>query len=347
VLQSITNRLAFYENVFGRGVLAANGKNFSVRCPICDPKDPNKRKLAIRVEDDLNHCWTCGWKAHTLAPLIRKYGSQDHLNRYRDEFMPSEAKGRFSDSSNVEPEKKKLELPKDFRLLTLASLNDPDVKAAWIYLSKRNVTLRDAWFYKLGISNDYRWKRRVIIPSFDAEGSLNYFVGRSVDEFDKRPKYDNPEDDKLPVVFNEININWSDRLVICEGPFDLMKCGENAVPLLGSDLNEQSRLFTQILVHGTPVALALDGDMWHKKTPKIAKKLQSYNIDVIVVDTREAGDPGKMSKQQFKEALLSASIPNWENSFFDRLDRMSEIKLKIKNDDERTFQPRTAKRSHY
>lgn len=346
MLQSITNRLAFYESVFGRGSLATNGKNFSVRCPFCAPKDPNKRKLAIHVEDDLNHCWTCGWKAYTLAPLIRKFGSQEQLNRYRDEFMPSEAKNRFG-PENVEAEKKKLELPNDFCLLTLASLGDPDVKAAWIYLTKRNVTLRDAWFYKLGVSKDHRWKRRVIMPSFDSDGNLNFFVGRNIDEFDRRSKYDNPDDDKLSVVFNEMNIDWSSRLVICEGPFDLMKCGENAVPLLGSDFNEQSRLFNQILVHNTPIALALDGDMWYKKTPKIAKKLQSYNIDVTVVDTREAGDPGKMSKQQFKEALAMAGTPDWESTFFDRLERMSEIKLRVKQDDDRTLQPRTAKRYQY
>ena len=330
MLQSVTNRLAFIESVFGKGHLAANGKNFDVRCPFCAPADPNKRKLVIRVEDDVNHCWTCGWKAHTLAPLIRKFGSQEQFRKYRDEFMPEEARIRLKDFHQPESEKKALELPKDFRLLTLIPLSDPDAKAAWFYLKKRGLSSNDAWYYKFGLSNEPRWKRRIIMPSFDSDGKLNFFVARNIDESDRRPKYDNPEEDKVPIIFNEINVDWTQRLVICEGPFDLVKCGDNAVALLGSDLNEQSRLFTQILLHNTPVALALDGDMWHKKTPKIAKKLQEYDIDVVIVDTREAGDPGKMSKQQFQIALNDAQQPTWSSSFFDRLTRMSEVSLKIK-----------------
>jgi hypothetical protein len=329
-MYSVTSKLSFIENVFGKGHLASNGKNFDVRCPFCAPSDPNKRKLVIRVEDDVNHCWTCGWKAHTLAPLIRKFGTQEQFRKYRDEFMPEDARTRLKEFQEKEAEKKPLELPKDFRLLTLVPLSDPDAKAAWFYLKKRGLTLRDAWYYKLGLSNDGRWKRRIIMPSFDFDGKLNFFVARNIDESDRRPKYDNPEEDKVPIIFNEINIDWTKRLVICEGPFDLVKCGDNAVALLGSDLNEQSRLFTQILLHNTPVALALDGDMWYKKTPKIAKKLQEYDIDVVIVDTREAGDPGKMSKSQFKTALENAQHPTWTNSFFDKLEKMSEVNLKIK-----------------
>ena len=330
MLSSLTEKLKFIESVFGTGFLATNGKNFGVRCPFCAPKDVNKRKLVIRVEDDLLHCWTCGFKAHTLAPLIRKFGTSEQFATYRDRYMPEEARNRFRDLNVTVEEKQKLELPKDFKLLTLASTTDPDVRSAWGYLVSRNVTVRDAWYYKLGISNETRWRRRVIMPSFDVDGELNYYVGRTIDERDKRYKYDNPELDKLPIIFNEMNIDWKCRLVLCEGPFDVMKCGDNAVPLLGSDLNEQSKLFNQILLNNTPIALALDGDMWRKKTPRIAKKLMEYNIDVVIVDVREWGDPGKMSKHQFKDVLLSAKPMTWEGSFAERLAAASEVKLKLR-----------------
>lgn len=326
-MYSLTQKLKFFESVFGGGRLASNGKNFAVRCPICLPGDINKRKLVIRVEDDVNHCWTCGWKAHTVAPLIRKFGSSEQLFRYRDEFMPERAKRT---DTQVETETKNLNFPSDFCLLTLANQGDPDVKAVWSYLKSRGVTYKDTWYYKLGISNEYRWKRRVIMPSFDDEGDMNFFVARNIDHNDKRPKYDGPNEDKLPIVFNEINVDWGRKLVICEGPFDLMKCGDNAVPLLGSDLNENSRLFSQIMLHETPVALALDGDMWNTKIPRIVKKMQEYDIDVSVVDVREWDDPGKMTKQQFRTALENAKTPTWEENFHARLQRASEIKMKLK-----------------
>jgi DNA primase len=205
-------------------------------------------------------------------------------------------------------------------LLPLANQNDPDIKASWRYLLSRGLTERDAWYYKLGVSSEYRWKRRIIMPSFDRNGALNYFTARAIDK-EKKPKYDNPDIDKNPIVFNEINIDWKKRLVLVEGPFDHVKCPDNSTALLGSDLDERHELFNMILLHGTPVALALDGDMWEKKTPKISKKLQEYNIDVVVVDVRPWGDPGSMSRAEFDIALSEAKPLSWNDSFMTRLNR--------------------------
>ena len=334
-MYSLTLKLQFIESIFGAGRLASNGKNFDIRCPICASTNSDKKKLVIRVDDDVNHCWVCGFKAHTLAPLIRKFGTQAQLLRYRDEFMPESSKNSslfVNDDDDCLNEKIPLTLPSDFQLLTLASMIDPDVAAAWSYIRARGITKNDAWYFKLGISNDRRWRRRIIVPSFDCDGKLNYYVARNIDEFDRRPKYDNPDENKLPIIFNELNVDWSKRLVICEGTFDMMKCGENVVPLLGSDLNEESKLFSQIISNNTPIALALDGDMWRTKTPKIIKKLQEYDVDVVLVDVREHGDPGKMSKQQFRDALSLAIAPTWESTFLDKLSFASETKLRLKRD---------------
>lgn len=324
-LASISDKVKFIESVFGSGKLARNGKNIDVRCPICAPKDHSKKKLAIRVDDDRNHCWTCGWRAHTLAPLIRKYGGMDRLVEYRDKFMPESERNRRCLIIDVE-EPKRVELPRDFRLLVAASPVDPDARAAIRYVVDRGLTERDMWYFKLGISDEARWKRRVIVPSFDAEGHLNYFVARAIDRL-RKPKYDNPDFDKLPIIFNELNVDWTQRLTLCEGSFDMFKCNENAVPLLGSDLNEESALFNAILANGTPVALALDGDMWETKTLKAAKKLADYDIDVVLVDTRPFGDPGTATKEQFRQALAAARPFDWESSFLTRLGRASRTTL--------------------
>lgn len=320
---SLTDKVKFYESIFGRGRISSNGINFDVRCPICAPTDPTKKKLAIRTTDDANHCWTCGWKARSLSPLLRKYGSQEQLAAYR-EFTGDNPRPLVVESETQQ----KIQLPKDFRLLTLANDMDPDVKAIWRYVYSRGLTDRDAWYFKFGVSDESRWKRRVIMPSFDADGNLNYFAARAVDK-DKKPKYDNPEVDKNPIVFNEINIDWSKRLVLCEGPFDLVKCPENSTALLGSDLDERHEIFNKILLYNTPVALALDGDMWHKKMPKIVKKIQEYNIDVVVVDVRPWGDPGSMSKSEFEKALSEAQPFEWNDMFSNRLKKAMEISFRL------------------
>lgn len=320
---TLTDKVRFYESVFGPGRMPRNCRNFDVKCPICDPKDPDKKKLAILVADDRCHCWSCGYRSLTLAPLIKRFGTRAQLLEYRDRFMP--VFDRFWDDEDDVGAKQRPVLPKDFRLLCTSRTRDPDVQAVKRYVQNdRGLTDDDLWYFKIGYSNDPRWFRRAIMPSFDKEGTLNHYVGRAIDRRVK-PKYDSPEGDRRQVIFNEINIDWTTQLVICEGSFDVVKCGANAVPLLGSDINEESALFNSIVVNNTPIALALDSDMRLTKMPRVARKLMDYAIDVVIVDVDT--DPGDMSKAQFKEALRAARPFDWERSFFDRLERASRISL--------------------
>jgi hypothetical protein len=258
--------------------------------------------------------------------LIRKYGSEHHLAEFKELFGISGLSNQLI--TGEKEEKQKVELPKDFKLLTLANEADPDVKAAWRYVYSRGLSDRDVWYFKLGVSDEPRWKRRIIMPSFDKDGNLNYFVARAIDK-DKKPKYDNPDVDKNPIIFNEINLDWTSQLVLVEGAFDLVKCVENSTTILGSDLDERHEIFNHILLHNTPIALSLDGDMWDKKTPKIVKKLQEYNIDVVVVDVRPWGDPGNMSKAEFEEALSIAKRISWNDNFSRKLNKAMEISFKL------------------
>lgn len=320
---TLTDKVKFYESIFGSGRMARNCKNFDVKCPICDPKDPNKKKLAIHTDDDRVHCWVCGFKAHNLASLVRRFGSREQLIEYRDKFMPE---GSYSSPfvDEVDDKPAKLTLPKDFKLLATTNTNDPDVLAIRKYMLTRRISDRDQWFYKLGYSEQPMWKRRVIVPSFDAKGEINLFVGRAIDKF-RKPKYEMPDGERKHVIFNEININWTQRVVLCEGSFDAMKCGDNSVPLLGSDLNEESALFSSIVANGTPIALALDADMRITKMPRIAARLAVYDIDVIIVTVPD--DPGEMSKQEFRTALAAAHPFDWQQTFKDRLEFASKVSL--------------------
>ncbi len=245
---------------------------------------------------------------------------------YRDKFLPDELKNHVVIDESQRPV---IQLPSDFTLLALSSKRDPDVRACLNYVLSRGLSERDLWFYKIGVSDDIRWRRRVIVPSFDRDGRLNYYVGRAIDQ-KRRPKYDSPDiDDKAPIVFNEINVDWTKLLVLCEGAFDSFKCGDNSVPLLGSSLNEKSALFSAIITNKTPVALALDADMLQKKVPRIAKKLSVYDVDVKVVDVSPWSDPGSMTKQEFKTALRAAKPLSWDSVFASKLSRASETAMSL------------------
>lgn len=320
--KSLSEKLKFIQKVFGSYELARNELNCGVICPFCN-KRTDKKKFVIKLDDYRNHCWVCGRASRSLIFPLKRFAPQ-YLNEFINDFYVGD-KTNINLSQDVE-QQNICKLPDDAKLLTMIDSTDRRYFAAMKYLIKRDISLDDMWYYKFLLSNEHRWERRIIVPSFDAMGKLNHFVARGLSN-KVFPKYDMPDTKLTSIVFNELYVDWKKRLVLCEGAFDAMKCGDNVVPLLGSDLNEESLLFERIVVNNTPIALALDEDMFHTKTPKLVKKLEQYNIDVVVV--KVVNDPGSMSKQQFCDALNIAQPLSWFDNTNNRLQRMIKISLKL------------------
>ena len=118
--------------------------------------------------------------------------------------------------------------------------------------------------WKMGYCTEGRYGGRIIVPSFNNSGDLNYFIARSY--VGHRMKYLNPPVSKN-VVFNELYVDWDEPVVIVEGVFDAITVGQNGIPILGSSLREESKLFQALVLNDTPVYLALDED---------AEKKQNY-----------------------------------------------------------------------
>lgn len=153
-------------------------------------------------------------------------------------------------------EEQKIELPEDFvslcnRRLPLASQRPLE------YLESRGLTRRDIFRWKAGYSKQGRYGGRIIIPSFNNTGDINYFIARSYVGHNKR--YLNPPCGR-DIVFNELFIDWDEPVVLVEGVFDAIVAGDNAIPILGSTLREASKLFQALVRHDTPVFLGLDPD---------------------------------------------------------------------------------------
>ena len=95
-------------------------------------------------------------------------------------------------------------------------------------------------------------------------------------------------------------------MILVEGVFDAMKC-ENAIPLLGSTLRENSRLFQKICEHKPDIYLALDEDVKEKEFG-IAKRLREYGIKVKSIDVSGYSDIGEMTKEMAEHRKLNADI---------------------------------------
>lgn len=312
--------ITFIEQVFGAAKLSNGGLNASVLCPVCEQEgETSKKKLVIRTDDFRCHCWVCGFKGRTiirllqlynpdfLKPFIEKFGNLFVLDAERDLVVNfREAVQHLLDQDDcgtlVEPSEVKI--PDGFLLLAdynHQTLTKGSIHNARNYLYSRGLTQDDLWYYKFGISSkDHQYFNRVIIPSHDALGELNFYTSRALNMW-QRPKYFSPTLPREGVIFNELNINWNKELTIVEGPFDMVKCGDNATCLLGSELNEHYLLFKKIIEHNTPVILALDNDA-KKKSFNILHLLLEYELDSVRLLTppTHVNDVGELTKQEVK-----------------------------------------------
>jgi DNA primase len=294
------------------------GINVQFWCPFCKDDDPKKRKLAVRLEDGVAHCWVCGWRTRNIARIAPLVGMRELLPEL--EKMYGEVK---HDPTEPEPPKE-LVLPEGFEMigeLLSRDVRNPDYLACLKYLAERGISENVAWAFRLGVANDAANRRRVIVPSFDNEGKLNYLTARAVG--DTWPKYLNPEADRRSVVFNEIDIDWSRELAIVEGPFDLFSCyGMNATCALGSWLDERYALFKKIVLNKTPVVLCFDPDASAKQN-KVADLLLGYGIDVRGVSWtgRPADtDPGKLGTA-FRSLVKEAQPITKTVTFMSKMNR--------------------------
>ena len=96
-------------------------------------------------------------------------------------------------------------------------------------------------------------------------------------------KYLNPPVGR-DIIFNELNIDWDEPVILVEGVFDAIVAGYNAIPILGSTLREESKLFQAIVIHDTPIYLALDEDA-KKKQGYIIQLCRKYNVDMKIINT--------------------------------------------------------------
>ncbi len=79
------------------------------------------------------------------------------------------------------------------------------------------------------------------------------------------------------------------------GVFDAILAGRNAVPILGSTLNEYSVLLRKIVKEDAGVYIALDPDAT-KKELEIIKTLLDFDIEVWKVNIGDHEDVGSMKK---------------------------------------------------
>lgn len=223
-------------------------------CPVCDD-GRNKGNLEVNVEKSVYHCWSCGETEGThgtVGKLFDKFGNKKLKKLYLI-LRPEE------NEKVVRVKKPKVVLPENFTLFKDSHPIYPVRKQAYNYLKSRGITDEIIERFGIGFCDKGSHMGRIIIPSYNLKGDLNYYVGRSWDPH-SRAKYRNPEAEKDQIIFWENLIDWNKDIYLVEGAFDGMFL-DNPVVMLGKHMSEL--LFETIYNKAKGnVIICLDGDAW-------------------------------------------------------------------------------------
>ena len=284
-------------SVLGKGK-ETSSNNYAYKCPFCTH---HKLKLEVNMVPNAKgenfwHCWVCNAKGKTLLGLFKK------IKVSPDKIAELKSILGFTPKETAESTVVKVTLPKEFKPLINLSRTDIIAKHALMYLKKRGINKADILKYNIGYCEEGRYSGRVIIPSYDADGNLNYFIARAIDP-DSTKKYDAPKCNKNELIGLEYFINWNVPVILCEGIFDAIAIKRNAVPLLGKTI-PRALMMKLVQSNVKTVYVSLDRDAL-KDALKYAEELLNLGKDVYLVDLQDK-DPSEMGFEKFTKLVHEA-----------------------------------------
>lgn len=257
------------EEVLGdHGLHYPNHGQISFNCPVCDD-GRNKHNMEVNYIRNVYKCWSCGDSEGThgsLTKIFDKFGNKKQKKLFQVLKPETVVK--------KERQKKLLKLPEGFTLFKDSSKVYPVRRAAINYLYNRGITDQMIEKYQIGFCDKGDHAGRIVIPSYNKKGELNYYIARSWDPM-SRAKYKNPKEEKDKIIFWENQIDWNKDIFLVEGAFDGLFL-DNSIPMLGKHMSEL--LFETI--HNKAkgeVTICLDADAWTNAV-KLYHELNGGNL---------------------------------------------------------------------
>lgn len=277
----------FLESLLGVGKKTSR-ENRAFYCPKCKH---HKRKLEINLITQKWQCWVCGqnnsFRGKTIKSLLHKLEVPSSKYLELKYILPE------NPGEEVLVDETKVKLPEEFLPLADFKSSDPFIggqaKRANSFLLSRGITYAHLLSYNIGFCPSGKYANRIIIPSYNSIGELNYFIARSYIEGAR--KYDNPAVSRN-IIGMEYYINWDAPIILVEGAFDAITLRRNAIPLFGKNISKE--LMIKLITGDVKkIYVALDNDA-KKDAIKHCEKLMSMGKEVYFVDLGKDKDFNEM-----------------------------------------------------
>ena len=292
--------IVLIEKLLGRSNRLRN-EEYAFYCTFCNH---HKKKLQVNLKTQKWHCWICNTGGHNLIQLFKK------LKATKEQFQELYDSGYSKTTKFVSEEdttKEVVKLPSQYIPLW-EKQNTPEYKRAMLYLQNRGITIFDILKYSIGYCESGLYSNRIIIPSYDENAQLNYFVGRSF--YETTMKYKNPFVSKDVIGF-DLFINWSEPIILCEGVFDAITIKRNAIPLFGKTIPK--KLERKIIEKNVQdIYIALDTDAI-KDSLKICEKFMNQGRNVYMVDLPNNTDPSDLGFEKIHNFLENTNLLNFSS----------------------------------
>lgn len=260
--------------------------------------DVNKFNLAYNSDKKVYKCWKCGERGY-VSKLVEKYGKEEDRAKLKL-ILP------YDDSNFINVFRKETinhdlitcPLPMGFIHLNSTAKSSLHKLALKYVMEERKISKELIEKFKIGYTEVGLYRNRIIIPSFNRRGNVNYFEARSFIKAVK-PTYYKPDakafpnasvPDKYDIIFNEININWDLPVYLVEGPFDMIRI-PNAILISGKTLSWL--LIQKLIEHNCKIVICLDEDAFTDAS-KMFDLLTSLGLDAYVVDMHKKDDISKL-----------------------------------------------------
>jgi len=273
--------LTLLQKVLGEGKIVSKDEAMFM-CPFSHHRKP---KLAVNLTTQYWQSWIdTNAKGRSIFALFKRLQVASNYFAELSKIVKMPKTMKLADTEN-----QYVALPYEFNRLT-ETHKDFSYRNALGYLKRRGIESYDIERYDIGYCHGGDYGGRIIVPSYDADNKLNYFLARDFTG-NAYLKYKNPPVSKDVVVF-ENQIDFSEPLVLCEGVFDAIAIRRNAIALLGKNIPSKLKM-KMIENKVSEVYVVLDQDAM-KNAVAISESLLNENINVrfVKMGKRDAADIG-------------------------------------------------------